>query len=563
MTTLQVIGGGRMGLALVGGLLASGRADPADVVVVEPDPAQRAAIVARHPAATVLESPVADVDSVLSVKPWLAVPVAATLESPRRVISIAAGITVAELEAALPAGTPVIRAMPNTPALVGAGATAVAPGTSTSSDDLAWSVELLSAVGIVEVVAEQQIDAVTGLSGSGPAYLFLVAEAMTDAGVLVGLSREVAARLANQTLYGAGKMLVESTESTLELRSGVTTPGGTTAAGLAALEDRAVRAAFADAVRAATERSRRAGTPMTTFDTISFLSDFGTKDEFVGVVKSVIRGIVPSVAVIDITHEIEPHDLRAGGLTLARSVQYLAPGILLGIVDPGVGSSRKGVVIEVADGAAYLVGPDNGLLAPAVSMVGGATGAVVLDNPEYQLSALGSTFAGRDVFAPAAAHLCAGVPMHALGTPIDPSQLVPGVLPVSQTDADGAVSAEVLWVDRFGNLQLNVDPSELDGWGDAIEVVGGRTKRTAARVTHFAEVPTGTIGVMTDSYGLVALVVDRSSAAFELELEEGDAVTLRRSVGGASRTTAVTLGRTAPAQPPSFQNEEVACDPPS
>ncbi len=302
---------------------------------------------------------------------------------------------------------------------------------------------------------------------------------------------------------------------------------------------------------------------MTAFSTISFLSDFGTKDEFVGVVKSVIRTIAPSVAVIDITHEVEPHDLRAAGLTLARSVQYLAPGVLLAIVDPGVGSDRKGVVIEVADGAAYLVGPDNGLLAPAVSIVGGATGAVVLDNPDYRLPALGSTFAGRDVFAPAAAHLCAGVPMDELGTRIDPSQLVPGVLPVSQTDDDGAISAEVLWVDRFGNLQLNIDPSELENWGDAIEIEGGRTRRTAARVTHFAEVPTGSIGVMTDAYGLVALVVDRSSAAFELELGEGDAVTLRPSAGRPSRTTSVQLGRTAPTPSASFHNEEVACDPPS
>ncbi|MEZ5226948.1 MAG: SAM-dependent chlorinase/fluorinase [Acidimicrobiales bacterium] len=140
-----------------------------------------------------------------------------------------------------------------------------------------------------------------------------------------------------------------------------------------------------------TDRSR----PPLAFDTISFLTDYGLKDEFVGVVKSVIRSITPEVAVIDITHDIEPHDVRAGGLALARSVQYLAPGVVLAVVDPGVGTDRKGIVIEVANGAAYLVGPDNGLLAPAVSIVGGATGAVVLDNPEYQLPPVGSTFDGR------------------------------------------------------------------------------------------------------------------------------------------------------------------------
>ncbi len=259
MTTLQVIGGGRMGLALVGGLVTSGWADPSDLIVVEPEASQRSVIARTYPTLGVHENPVADVDSLLAVKPWLAVTVAGRLESPRRVISVAAGVTVADLEAVLPAQTAVIRAMPNTPALVGAGATAVAPGTWASTDDVGWAVELLSAVGIVEIVAEEQIDAVTGLSGSGPAYVFLVAEALTDAGVRAGLPRPTAARLANQTLYGAGKMLVDSSESTLELRAAVTTPGGTTAAGLAALEDRAVRAAFADAVMAAAERSRELG----------------------------------------------------------------------------------------------------------------------------------------------------------------------------------------------------------------------------------------------------------------------------------------------------------------
>ncbi len=299
------------------------------------------------------------------------------------------------------------------------------------------------------------------------------------------------------------------------------------------------------------------------FSTISFLTDFGLKDEFVGVVKSVIRTITPEVGVIDITHDIEPHDVRAGGLALARSVQYLAPGVVLAIVDPAVGTDRKGIVIEVAGGAAYLVGPDNGLLAPAVSIIGGATGAVVLDNPEYQLPPVGTTFDGRDVFAPAAAHLCAGVPMDELGRRIDPSQLVPGVLPVSQTGDDASISAEVLWVDRFGNLQLNVDPADIDGWGDAVEVSGGRVPRTAARVDAFARVPTGSLGLMVDSYGLLAIVVDRSSAAFELELGEGDAVTLREVASGASVSTPVQLGRTQlrPSTAP-FENEELACDPP-
>jgi S-adenosylmethionine hydrolase len=154
--------------------------------------------------------------------------------------------------------------------------------------------------------------------------------------------------------------------------------------------------------------------------------------------------------------------------------------------------------------------------------------------------------------------------MSELGTAIDPAKLVPGVLPVSQTADDGSIGGEVLWVDRFGNLQLNVDPAELEGWGDTVDVLGGRTDRTATRVTTFAAVPPGGLGLLVDSAGLIAVVVDRSSAAFELELGEGDAVTLRPSAGAGGVVTQVRIGRsTTPAGPgPSFDNEEIACDPP-
>ncbi|MGZ4757759.1 MAG: SAM hydrolase/SAM-dependent halogenase family protein, partial [Acidimicrobiales bacterium] len=145
------------------------------------------------------------------------------------------------------------------------------------------------------------------------------------------------------------------------------------------------------------------------YDTISFLSDYGLDDEFVGVVKSVIRSIAPEAAVVDITHQVPPHDIRAGGLTLARSAGYLCPGVVLAIVDPAVGTERRAVAVEVGDGVSVLLGPDNGLLAPAVSMVGGATRAVELTNTEHHLAAPGPTFAGRDIFAPAAALLCNGV----------------------------------------------------------------------------------------------------------------------------------------------------------
>ncbi len=277
------------------------------------------------------------------------------------------------------------------------------------------------------------------------------------------------------------------------------------------------------------------------FDTISFLSDYGRSDEFVGVVHSVIRTIAPAVRVIDITHDVPPHDVRAGGLALARSAQYMAPGVALAVVDPGVGTGRKSVVIEVADGAAFLVGPDNGLLAPAVAMVGGATGAVILDNADYQLPAMGRTFDGRDVFAPVAAHLCLGVPITELGTAVDPIQLLPGLLPVSEVADDGSIKAEILWIDRFGNAQINVEPEFLDDWPDVVSIVGGRVDRNAARVETFADIPPGGFGLLVDSYGLLAIAVDRGSAAAELELVEGDEITLWPSDRAPTTSSPVTL----------------------
>ncbi|MGH9035535.1 MAG: SAM hydrolase/SAM-dependent halogenase family protein, partial [Acidimicrobiia bacterium] len=168
---------------------------------------------------------------------------------------------------------------------------------------------------------------------------------------------------------------------------------------------------------------------------VSFLSDYGLADEFAGVCKAVILRVAPDARVIDITHEIPPHDVRAGALTLARAVQYLPRGVVLGVVDPGVGTGRRAVAAEVESG--HLVGPDNGLLAPAVAMLGGAKRVVSLTNPEYQMEAPGPTFAGRDVFAPAAGYLASGVDLAELGEEIDPLSLVPGLVPLSRPDGDG------------------------------------------------------------------------------------------------------------------------------
>jgi S-adenosylmethionine hydrolase len=266
------------------------------------------------------------------------------------------------------------------------------------------------------------------------------------------------------------------------------------------------------------------------YDTVTFLSDYGRSDEFVGVVHSVVRSITPSVVVVDLTHDIAPYDVRAAGLLLARSAQYLCPGVVLAVVDPGVGSDRRAVAVEVGGGMSVLVGPDNGLLAPAVAMCGGATRAVELNNPDYHLESPGPTFAGRDVFGPVAAHLCAGVPLGDLGVEIDPAGLLPGVLPVAHTDDRGDLVAEVLWVDRYGNAQLNVDPAELDavaGVDEPVEVSFGDQTRVASRAASYAEVGVGAVGLVTDSYGLVSVAVDRASAAGDLGLAAGTEVRLR------------------------------------
>lgn len=297
------------------------------------------------------------------------------------------------------------------------------------------------------------------------------------------------------------------------------------------------------------------------YDTISFLSDYGHADEFVGVVHSVIASIAPQVRVVDVTHGIAPCDVRAGGLALARAAQYLLPGVVLAVVDPGVGTDRRPVAVEVGDGASVLVGPDNGLLAPAVALVGGASRAVELANPDYRLggwAGLGSTFDGRDVFAPAAAHLCCGVPLSELGPSVDPATLTPGMLPVSHFDG-GDLVAEVLWVDRFGNCQLNVAPAEVDelaGSDAPLQVAAGGDLRTAETARAYTEVQPGRVGLVTDSTGLVSLALPRRSAAEELGLHEGAEVrlTVVSATGGPASTprsvsTPVGLGRRAGAPP--------------
>lgn len=256
---LLFVGGGKMGEALFGGLIAAGH-PAADIAVAEVYAPRRRELTEKYPELQVVEAPVAAEGIVLATKPWdVAAAVAAAVSAgARRVLSVAAGITAGAIEESAGAGVPVVRAMPNTPALVGAGVTAIAPGSHAGEDDMAWAEEILASVGVVVRVKESQLDAVTGLSGSGPAYVFLVAEALSDAGVLAGLSRELADTLAFQTLRGSAELLVGSGDPA-SLRAAVTSPGGTTAAGLRELERGGVRSAFLEAVMAATERARELG----------------------------------------------------------------------------------------------------------------------------------------------------------------------------------------------------------------------------------------------------------------------------------------------------------------
>jgi pyrroline-5-carboxylate reductase len=267
--SLTIVGGGNMGAALAGGLVRTG-IDPAGLAIVEVLAARRDVLATELPGVTVVgEMPASD-GAVIAVKPY-DVPAAigdAVAQGVSRILSIAAGVSLATMEDALGTdgrerGVVVIRSMPNTPALVGEGASAIAGGTGCAEADLAWAEGILGAVGSVVRVAEPSLDAVTGLAGSGPAYLFLVAEALIDAGVLAGLPRATAEALVAQLFVGSSKLLAERGTSAdggpAALRAMVTSPAGTTAAGLHALESAGVRAAFLDAVSAATARSRELG----------------------------------------------------------------------------------------------------------------------------------------------------------------------------------------------------------------------------------------------------------------------------------------------------------------
>lgn len=259
---------------------------------------------------------------------------------------------------------------------------------------------------------------------------------------------------------------------------------------------------------------------------ISFISDFGLSDEFVGVVHGVLARVAPDSRVIDITHGIQRGNVRSAALALTRSIQYLPEGVCLAVVDPGVGSERKAIAAETPWG--HFVGPDNGLLSPAVAMVGGASGIVSIENADAMIPSPGETFHGRDVFAPAAGLLASGeAVLDELGPAVSGDEVTPLLLPLTDTEGS-TISGEAWWVDQFGNVQTNISPEELSALGvdqdDVVTVTIGSTIHSLRWVTSYSDVEEGEALLHVDSAGLMAIAVRAGRADEALNVAEGISV---------------------------------------
>ena len=264
------------------------------------------------------------------------------------------------------------------------------------------------------------------------------------------------------------------------------------------------------------------------FGTITFLSDYGLEDEFVGVCHGVILRIAAHVRILDVHHNIRPQNVRHGALVLRQSIPFLPLAVHLAVVDPGVGSGRRAIALEVSSGA-VLVGPDNGLLLPAATASGGIERAVELKDDAFFLSPVSRTFQGRDVFAPVAAHVANGVHVSELGPEIARSDLVPLSIPEAQIEGE-RVRAEVLQIDRFGNVQLNARPSQLAAaglasGGETSVAIEGRRVAASLRET-FSAVEEGELVLVEDSYGYLCLAVNRGRAADMTGARPGSSVIL-------------------------------------
>jgi S-adenosyl-L-methionine hydrolase (adenosine-forming) len=251
---------------------------------------------------------------------------------------------------------------------------------------------------------------------------------------------------------------------------------------------------------------------------ISFLSDYGRSDEFVGVCHGVMQRIAPGAVIIDLTHDVPRHDVRLGAVTLQGALPHLPQGVHLAVVDPGVGGERRAVALRCEDGN-LLVGPDNGLLWPASEVCGGVAQAVDVGHGPHRLQPVSATFHGRDLFAPAAAHLALGEPLESVGEPVDPRTLTSLDLPQPSV-SERLVRARVLSVDRFGNLQLNLrgDQMRAAGFepGERLEVLSRRRTGEALYARTFGEVGPGQAVIIEDSSGRIAVAVNQGKAAAAL-----------------------------------------------
>jgi S-adenosyl-L-methionine hydrolase (adenosine-forming) len=264
---------------------------------------------------------------------------------------------------------------------------------------------------------------------------------------------------------------------------------------------------------------------------IVFLSDYGLEDEFVGICHAVIVRISPGSAVIDLSHAIPPQDVLRGALVLSRSIRYLpTDAVILAVVDPGVGTPRRPVVVESSHGGQLMVGPDNGLLSLAWAERGGVARAIEITASDVILEPVSATFHGRDIFAPAAAHLAAGRSPEEMGDAVDPLSLVALDEPTPGVEA-GRVDAEVLGVDRFGNVQLSAGLEHLEQAGldraTRLEAVTRTGATPVRRAASFGDVTEGEFGLIVDSSGRVAVVLNRGSAAEALGVASGDPLSIR------------------------------------
>jgi S-adenosylmethionine hydrolase len=263
---------------------------------------------------------------------------------------------------------------------------------------------------------------------------------------------------------------------------------------------------------------------------VSLLTDYGHEDEFVGVCHAVIRGIAPDVPIVDVTHGIPRYGVRQGAIVLRNAVPYVPVGVHVAIVDPQVGTERRGIALRTGDNR-MLVGPDNGLLSLAWEVCGGVVEAVDITRSPHRLEPVSATFHGRDIFAPVAAHLATGAELAEAGQHVEPDELQVLALPQPEVD-DGNVAAHVLLVDRFGNASLDVGHADLAGSGLSlgkpveIEVEGGE-RFIATFAQTFADVRPGDVILYEDAYRMLAIAVNRGDAASALRLSPDARVALR------------------------------------